>query len=61
MLVSNSTDQYEKMATEFYAPQTHFKHVLLEKSRRKCNSNTINDIALKVTKQNLNILTYRGF
>ena len=48
MLVPNSRDQHEKMATKFYIPQntTYRKSALFEKSRLKFTSNTINNIAM---------------
>ena len=36
----------KKMATKFYTQQHTLKYTLFEKSRLKCTSNTINNIAL---------------
>ena len=49
-LVPDSRDEHEKMVTKIYAPQNTLKYALFEKSRLKCTSNAINNIALISTK-----------
>ena len=61
-LVPNSRDRHEKNGDQIlYITKYTLKYALFEKSRLKCTSNTINNIAMLSTSKNPNSSTSRRF